>query len=298
MAPFESLNLSHSVSDRAETVDANRTRAYALLGRTGQELVHAHLAHGNHVAVASPTDHGQVVGPADGLIALVPGTGLTMNFADCSPIMIYDPRLHAMGLGHAGWKGAVADLPGALVRAMQAEFGTIPADLVAAIGPSIGECCYEVGEELQRFIASMKTNAQGGGITPYAGLDTGAMANALRESSVLAVDGTGGAARIAHGLGGSGVGGNGVVEVAAASFGSAGQGSAFSIKLSNVSQAACPSLASVLQRMSETISIGGAGGGLRIVKDAFATPSVPYRAALAQAQCSPGDVNTFLFVAK
>jgi len=75
-----------------------------------------------------------------------------MNFADCSPIMIYDPRLHAMGLGHAGWKGAVADLPGALVRAMQAEFGTIPADLVAAIGPSIGECCYEVGEELQRSV--------------------------------------------------------------------------------------------------------------------------------------------------
>ena len=176
--------------------------------------------------------------------------------------------------------------------------------LIAIVGiPAIGAYVVEnkvpkVGEELQRFIASMKTNAQGGGITPYAGLDTGAMANALRESSVLAVDGTGGAARIAHGLGGSGVGGNGVVEVAAASFGSAGQGSAFSIKLSNVSQAACPSLASVLQRMSETISIGGAGGGLRIVKDAFATPSVPYRAALAQSQCSPGDVNTFLFVAK
>lgn len=176
--------------------------------------------------------------------------------------------------------------------------------LIAIVGiPAIGAYVVEnkvpkVGEELQRFIASMKTNAQGGGVTPYAGLDTGAMANALRESSVLAVDGTGGAARIAHGLGGSGVGGNGVVEVAAASFGSAGQGSAFSIKLTNVSQAACPSLASVLQRMSETISIGGGGGGLRVVKDAFATPSVPYRAVLAQAQCSPGDVNTFLFVAK
>lgn len=176
--------------------------------------------------------------------------------------------------------------------------------LIAIVGiPAIGAYVVEnkvpkVGEELQRFIASMKTNAQGGGVTPYAGLDTGAMANALRESSVLAIDGSGGAARIAHGLGGSGVGGNGVVEVAAASFGSAGQGSAFSIKLTNVSQAACPSLASVLQRMSETISIGGGGGGLRLVKDAFATPSVPYRAALAQAQCSPGDVNTFVFVAK
>lgn len=176
--------------------------------------------------------------------------------------------------------------------------------LIAIVGiPAIGGYVIEnkvpkVGEELQRFIASMKTNAQGGGVTPYAGLDTGAMANALRESSVLAVEGSGGAARIAHGLGGSGVGGNGVVEVAAATFGNAGQGSAFSIKLTNVSHAACPSLASVLQRMSETISIGGGGGGLRVVKDAFATPSVPYRAALAQAQCSQGDVNTFVFVAK
>ncbi|MDQ6212249.1 type 4 pilus major pilin [Achromobacter insolitus] len=175
--------------------------------------------------------------------------------------------------------------------------------MIAIVGiPAIGSYVVEnkvpkVGEELQRFIASMKTNAQGGGLTPYAGLDTGAMANALRESSVLTVEGFGSAARIAHGLGGSGVGGNGVVEVAAASLGSAGLGSAFSIKLTNVSQAACPSLASVLQRMSETISISG-GGGLKVVKDAFATPSVPYRAAVAQAQCRQGDVNTFVFVAK
>ncbi len=176
--------------------------------------------------------------------------------------------------------------------------------LIAIVGiPAIGAYVIEnkvpkVGEELQRFIASMKTNAQGGGVTPYAGLDTGAMANALRESSVLAVQGSGSSASIAHGLGGSGVGGNGVVEVAATSFGSAGYGSAFSITLSNVSQAACPALASVLQRMSETISISGGGGGLRVVKDAFATPGVPYRAAVAQAQCSQGDVNTFVFVAK
>ncbi len=176
--------------------------------------------------------------------------------------------------------------------------------LIAIVGiPAIGAYVIEnkvpkVGEELQRFIASMKTNAQGGGVTPYAGLDTGAMANALRESSVLAIQGAGNAASVAHGLGGSGVGGNGVVQVAATSFGSAGQGSAFSITLTNVSHAACPALASVLQRMSETISIGGGGGGLRVVKDAFATPSVPYRAAQAQAQCNSGDVNTFVFVAK
>ncbi|MDT4829568.1 hypothetical protein FQZ97_629900 [compost metagenome] len=175
--------------------------------------------------------------------------------------------------------------------------------LIAIVGiPAIGAYVIEnkvpkVGEELQRFIASMKINGLGGGVTPYAGLDTGAMANALRDSSVLSVQGSGAGARVVHGLGGTGVGSNGVIEVAAAAVGSAGLGSAFSITLTNVSHAACPALASVLQRMSETISIGAAGGG-RVVKNSLATPEVPYRAAQAQAQCSKGDVNTFVFTAK
>ncbi|WP_454673532.1 type 4 pilus major pilin [Achromobacter pestifer] len=175
--------------------------------------------------------------------------------------------------------------------------------LIAIVGiPAIGAYVIEnkvpkVGEELQRFIASMKINAQGGGVTPYTGLDTGAMANALRDSSVLAVQGSGASARIVHGLGGSGSGRSGVVEVVAAALGGAGLGSAFTVTLTNVSHAACPALASVLQRMSETISIGGSAGA-KVVKDALATPAMPYRAALAQAQCSQGEVNTFMFTAK
>ncbi|MGY6272369.1 type 4 pilus major pilin [Achromobacter denitrificans] len=175
--------------------------------------------------------------------------------------------------------------------------------LIAIVGiPAIGNYVIEnkvpkVGEELQRFIASVKINGLGGGATPYAGLDTAAMASALGDSSALSVQGAGSAAHIVHGLGGSGVGSNGTVEVAAASLGGAGLGSAFSITLTNVSHAACPALASVLQRMSEIISVGG-DGALRVVKDAFATPSVPYRAVLAQAQCRQGDVNTFVFTAR
>lgn len=175
--------------------------------------------------------------------------------------------------------------------------------LIAIVGiPAIGGYVIEnkvpkVGEELQRFIASMKINAQGGGITPYAGLDTGAMANALRDSSVLSVQGSGASATIAHGLGGTGAGRNGIVEVAPAAFDGAGLGAAFTVTLTNVSQAACPSLASVLQRVSESISIDGASGA-KLVKDSLATPRVLYRAALAQAQCGQGDVNTFVFTAR
>ncbi len=175
--------------------------------------------------------------------------------------------------------------------------------LIAIVGiPAIGGYVIEnkvpkVGEELQRFIASMKINAQGGGVTPYTVLDTGALANALRDSSVLSVQGTGAAATVAHGLGGSGTSGSGVVQVEPASVDGAGMGSAFTLTLTSVSHAACPALASVLQRVSEIISISGSSGA-KVVKDSIATPATPYRAALAQAQCSQGDVNTFVFTAR
>ena len=150
--------------------------------------------------------------------------------------------------------------------------------LIAIVGiPAIGGYVIEnkvpkVGEELQRFVASMKINAQGGGVTPYTGLDTGALANALRDSTVLSVQGTGAAASVAHGLGGSGTSGSGVVQVEPASVDGAGMGSAFTLTLTNVSHAACPALASVLQRVSEIISISGSSGA-KVVKDSIATPA-------------------------
>ena len=175
--------------------------------------------------------------------------------------------------------------------------------LIAIVGiPAISAYIIEnkvpkVGEEIQRFIAGMKINAQGGGANPYEGLDTGALANALRDSSVLAVQGSGAGARVAHGLGGSGAGRDGVVEVAASSAGGGGLRSVFTVTLTNVSHAACPALASVLQRVSDAITIGD-GTGAKVVKDALAIPEVPYRAALAQAHCGQGDVNTFTFTAR
>jgi YfiH family protein len=69
-----------------------------------------------------------------------------MNYADCAPIFLYDPAHEAIGLGHAGWQGAIKDLPGAMVRAMVTEFGSNPAEIIAAVGPCIGPCCYEVDE--------------------------------------------------------------------------------------------------------------------------------------------------------
>ena len=144
--PFDTLNLSLSVPDNETNVYANRARAYASHGRHNNALVHAHLTHGAGTALVSQKQNGQYIGPVDALLTDEPGCGLTMNYADCAAILLYDPLKGAIGLGHAGWKGAVKDLPGAMVRRMGAVYGSQPDQLIAAIGPAIGPCCYEVGE--------------------------------------------------------------------------------------------------------------------------------------------------------
>lgn len=152
--PFDSLNLSVSVPDERERVYANRRRVFGDYGRDTDTVVHAHLVHGADVARVTQADNGTWLKHVDGLITTEPGCVLTMNFADCAPILLFDPRRRAIGLGHAGWRGAVVDLAGALVRAMVEHFDSRPADLVAAVGPCIGSCCYEVGEEVIQQVRS------------------------------------------------------------------------------------------------------------------------------------------------
>jgi YfiH family protein len=145
---FASLNLSLSVPDERDRVYANRRQVYGLFGRDTDTVVHAHLVHGNTVARVTQSDNGAWVEHVDALITDEPGCVLTMNYADCAPVLVYDPVRRAAGLAHAGWRGTVANVAGAVVAAMSAEFGSDPADLLATVGPCIGPCCYEVGEEV------------------------------------------------------------------------------------------------------------------------------------------------------
>lgn len=145
-APYSSLNLSSAVGDDEANFRENRQRAYGLVGRSFETLVHAKLVHGADVAQVTAVDHGRVMPDCDALITNEPGCGLTMNYADCAPIFIYDPEHRAIGLGHAGWGGAVRDVPGAMVRAMTAAFGSRPEALLAAVGPCISVAVYEVDE--------------------------------------------------------------------------------------------------------------------------------------------------------
>ncbi|WP_459614615.1 type 4 pilus major pilin [Bordetella sp. 2513F-2] len=175
--------------------------------------------------------------------------------------------------------------------------------LAAIVGiPAIGSYVVEnrvpkVGEELQRFVARIKANAQGSGPAPYADIDTVTLANALRDASAVSVQGTGAAALVVHGLGGNGTTGNGTITVEPVAFASGAMGSGFALTLNRVSHAACPGLASVMQRAADIISVQGQGGAV-VVKDSTAAPPLAYLATRAEAQCATGDNNTFVFTTR
>jgi YfiH family protein len=86
----------------------------------------------------------------DALLENTPGIAIGVKTADCVPILLADPVRRAVAAVHAGWRGTAAHILQAAIRAMGREFGTRPEDLHAAIGPSIGGCCYEVGPEVAR----------------------------------------------------------------------------------------------------------------------------------------------------
>lgn len=89
---------------------------------------------------------------ADGLICAVPGMPFGIRTADCVPLFFYAPQPRVAGLAHVGWRGLAAGLPGHMVAVLRQQWGVPPAAIRVHMGPRIGGCCYEVGQELaQRF---------------------------------------------------------------------------------------------------------------------------------------------------
>lgn len=142
------LNVGHTVWDSPEAVEDNHRLIYRTLGVEGSHVVTAHQVHGNRVALVDRRHCGGVVPDTDALITAQPGVALMLRFADCLPILLYDPWTPAVGLGHAGWRGTAAEIASRMVGAMREAFGTDPTKMVAALGPAVGPCCYEVGTEV------------------------------------------------------------------------------------------------------------------------------------------------------
>ena len=142
---FASMNLSYWVGDNDVAVDSNWER----IRRKVPELkVVARLnqVHGN-VVHAATRDTATLRPPGDGLVTAEVGVMLGIFSADCVPILMVDPKKKVAGAFHAGWRGVLADIASVGVRAME-KLGARTADIRAATGPSIGQCCFEVDAEL------------------------------------------------------------------------------------------------------------------------------------------------------
>jgi polyphenol oxidase len=147
-APYDSLNLGLHVSDDPCRVMENRRRVAAALGFSAERLVTAEQVHGGNAAVVTEADAGSTIPGVDGLVTGTPGLLLALFFADCVPVLFADPERRVIGVAHAGWRGLVGGILEATVSAMRESFSSQPESLVAAIGPCIGPCCFEVGEEV------------------------------------------------------------------------------------------------------------------------------------------------------
>lgn len=161
-APMDELNLSWTWPDEPACVLENRRRVCAALAVPLERVVQAGQIHGVDVRAVGDAEAGcgalerrTVLPPADALITNTRDVYLLACFADCVPLMLFDPVRLAVGVAHAGWRGTVSGMGQATVRAMSEHYGSRPADIRVVIGPSAGPCCYEVGADV---IAAVRTS--------------------------------------------------------------------------------------------------------------------------------------------
>jgi polyphenol oxidase len=109
------------------------------------DLATVRQIHSDKILIA---DRAGCLGEGDALISNQPGITLSVRTADCLPILMADTRNHAVAAVHAGWRGTLLEIVPKTIVAMGRQFGTRPDDLVIAIGPGIGACCFEVGPEV------------------------------------------------------------------------------------------------------------------------------------------------------
>lgn len=144
--PFYSLNVGHTVGDDPACVEANHRAIYTALRIKPERVVTGRQMHSCRIVRVHREDAGRIIGPADALITTEQGLVLLQRYADCVPVLLAGPGV--IGIAHAGWRGTVAHIAAKTALAMAEAAGCRPEEIVAGIGPSIGPCCFEVGEEV------------------------------------------------------------------------------------------------------------------------------------------------------
>ena len=159
--PWSSLNLATSVGDSRESVIENRRRITKCLSLQEDSIFDVWQVHSNRVILA--TDSRKPDQPhqkADSIITNKPNVTIMMLFADCVPIMMYDPKNNVAALAHAGWQGTVNGVIGKTVKSMQENYKCKLENLVACIGPSICVDHYDIGKDVAEEVERSFENTE------------------------------------------------------------------------------------------------------------------------------------------
>ncbi|NLX01928.1 MAG: peptidoglycan editing factor PgeF [Syntrophomonadaceae bacterium] len=167
-APYNSLNMGLHVDDKISDVIENRRRYLELFSLTPENMVCCEQVHGNSVAVVGKEEQGRgaldyktSLPGYDAMVCTTPGIMLTTFYADCIPIFLFDPCQRVVAIAHSGWKGTMGRIATETLKVMQKEYNCLPEKTEVFIGPGIGGCCFNIGEELSKQVKEEFTRLNG-----------------------------------------------------------------------------------------------------------------------------------------
>lgn len=149
-----SLNMGFNRNDKHENVLENYIRISEELKISHENMVFSNQVHDNKVRIVTKADCGKGIVRSsdifgyDGLVTNIEEVVLVTFYADCVPIFFFDPVKKVIGLAHSGWRSTVKGIGKETLKLMNKEFGCSASDIIACIGPSISQCCFEAGEEV------------------------------------------------------------------------------------------------------------------------------------------------------
>lgn len=150
--------------DLAEQVEQNKKFVCEVLNIPFENLIIPIQTHNDNIEIiTSPfTLHPSLIQNTDALITNQKNIALALNFADCVPIIFYDSVEKVVAEAHAGWRGTAAKIAQKTINKMQEEFNCKPQNIICAIGPSIGKCCFEVGDDVREKLLETVDNSEKG----------------------------------------------------------------------------------------------------------------------------------------
>lgn len=151
---LSSMNLSSSRGDELDRVLENYRRFGVAASFDPNRLVCSDQVHSTNIYIADESDAGrgttdkEKLEAIDGIVTNVPNLPIMTFYADCVPLYFYDPVKKVVAMAHSGWRGTVSNIGGKMIQTMLEHYGSNPADILCAIGPSICMGCYEVSEDV------------------------------------------------------------------------------------------------------------------------------------------------------